>query len=611
MTTVTASKKPNEVDPKWKEKYPSLKSYYANNFDKNYYSFDKFEFDIDPSEPIDLVEQYDARKQREELIKCVRSFAYFCHKYVKITHPTRGLLPFVLFNYQRRVIKEYEENRFSIIRKFRQGGLTTVTAVWCLWRCLFKLDETIMLLSKSDREAIAAGEIVKRAIEELPSWMRPEMEKNNDHQKIFSETGCKLFFYTPEAARGRAISYLILDEAAFIPNMEKYWKAMFPTISTGGRCIAISTVNGIGNWYEQTYHGATKGKNHFHIIDLKYTEHPDYDDPEWVKQTRAQLGEKGWLQEVMGDFLGAGDTWVPPHILNDYEQEIMKIQPSRILFSDWASKSSKYENVNSQEVDPGALYIWREPQDGREYIMGVDAAEGIGPDGDNSSFQIIDAATCEQVAEFYSNTCPNHVFAQIIAQVGVMYNTALVVVENEKYGATVLSRLQHDLYYENLYETVQGKSTKIGIKTTVGNRATFLDGLHTRMITKSLPMWSPRLLRELKTFVYNTANKKVEAANDGHDDAIMALCLALYARDGQSRQGPLGAETAPEEMNEKFKVELFEEIKKELSKDSFESFEIEDEDTGLVLDVEFDEIPTSITLRFKRNHDAILKEFGW
>jgi len=58
---------------------------------------------------------------------------------------------------------------------------------------MFKLDETIMVLSKSDREAIAAGEIVKRGLIELPSWMRPDMDKNNDHQKLFNETGCKLF----------------------------------------------------------------------------------------------------------------------------------------------------------------------------------------------------------------------------------------------------------------------------------------------------------------------------------------------------------------------------------------------------------------------------------
>jgi phage FluMu gp28-like protein len=113
-----------------------------------------------------------------------------------------------------------------------------------------------MVVSKTDREAIAAGEIVKRAIEELPSWMQPQMSKNNDHQKIFSDTGCKLFFYPPEAARGRSITYLVIDEAAFIQNMDAFWNGIFPTISTGGNVIVISTVNGVaghGGWYYRNW----------------------------------------------------------------------------------------------------------------------------------------------------------------------------------------------------------------------------------------------------------------------------------------------------------------------------------------------------------------------
>lgn len=595
---------PNDVDMNWKNKWPSLREYFEHQYDPIYYRFDKTELNIDPAETMDQIEAYDDRKKSLEFIKCAQSFPYFCHKYLKIAHPKRGLLPFILFNYQRKVIQEYESHRFNIIRKFRQGGLTTVTVLWCLWRCMFKLDETIMVVSKSDREAIAAGEIVKRAIEELPNWMAPEMEKNNDHQKFFVETGCKLFFYTPEAARGRSITYLIMDEAAFIPKMETFWKAIFPTISTGGNCIAISTVNGVGNWYEEMYHEAERGDNDFNIIDLGYKEHPDYNDPEWVRSTRTQLGEKGWLQEVMGDFLGAGDTWIPPDIINDYEQDLKQIEPARVLFVNWTSKLGENAKKN---LDEGALYIWKEPIDGREYIIGVDAAEGIGAKGDNSCAQIIDASTCEQVAEFYSNTCPNAMFAQIIAQLGVLYNNALVAVENEKYGATVLDRLQNDLHYENIFHTVQGKSEKIGIKTTKSNRVLYLDAFNTRMLSKSLPLWSLRVLRECKTFVYNAQTKKPEAQNNGHDDAILAMSIALFVRDQQFRSAPVGADV-PNEANEEYKLQWFNQIKEELEKGAPENWNFE-EVTDTLYD--YDEVPEAIALKFRRNYEALLNEFGW
>lgn len=601
-----------DVDTNWRRRHRSLVEYYAKEYDPKYYQFNKYELEIDPLEPFEDVEAYDAETQKKELLKCAISFPYWCHKYVKITHPKRGLLPFILYKYQKRCIQEFESNRFNILSKFRQGGLTTVTVIWCLWRCLFKLDETIMVLSKSDREAIAAGEIVKRALIELPIWMKPEMEKNNDHQKIFSDTGCKLFFYTPEAARGRSITYLVLDEAAFIPQMEKHWKAMFPTISTGGHCICISTVNGVGNWYHEIFTGAEKKppQNDFHIIELDYWEHPDYDDKDWVKQTRAQLGEKGWQQEVMRDFLGAGDSFIPPHIVNDLDLVTREIDPIEMLFPQWnnhdEAKERRVEDLDNWKR--GALYIWRKPIEGREYIIGVDAAEGMKDENDNSCFEVIDAVTCEQVAEFYSNICPPHDFSQVVAMTGRMYNGALIIVESQSAGLIVLDKLQHDFTYDNIFEsTGGGKTPTPGIKTSKGTRPKFLEAIQTRLINESIAVKSRRFVKELKGFIWNAQTRRAEATKGFHDDAIMAMCFALYARGTMFRNAPVGAGATEPEYTEKFKAEIYEEIKRELSKSSPD--EIFDPDDLELLNREHD--LNSILGGHFRKHDALLKEFGW
>jgi len=605
-----------DIDPNWRAKYSTLEEFYRSEYDPKYYSFNKYELQVDPMEPFEDVDEYTPEEQQRELLKCAMSFSYFCVKFVKIAHPKRGLIPFILYKFQKRVIGEYESARFNILSKFRQGGLTTTTVIWSLWRCLFKLDETIMVLSKSDREAIAAGEIVKRAMQELPKWMRPEMEKNNDHQKIFCDTGCKLFFYTPEAARGRSITYLILDEAAFIPQMDKHWKAMFPTISTGGHCICVSTVNGVGNWYYDIFKGAEKTppQNDFNIIELDYWEHPDYDDEEWVKQTRAQLGEKGWLQEVMRDFLGAGDSFIPPDIINDLDLVTREIDPVRMLFPQW----NNYDEAREQRVTDmdtwvrGALHIWREPVEGREYIMGVDGAEGMGEDGDNCCFELIDAVTCEQVAEFYSNICPPHNFAQVVSMVGKTYNDAVVIVESQSTGLTILEKLQHEFFYENIFESSQGstKNFKPGIKTTQSNRPKYLETMQTRLINESIAIRSRRFVKELKGFIFNPQTKRAEASKGFHDDAIMALCLALYARNSRMRNVPVGA-FDEEEITEAFKAEIFEDIKKELAKSAPDDWMAPD-DLELLEGVnEDDSTLPSISQNFNRRHDALLKEFGW
>ena len=249
----------------WKKSHKNLKDFYESGgifdkkkkqlqYDPQYYEFDKYELEIDPCESAEEVDGYDSDRRQKEIIKCCNSFPYFCHKYIKILHPMKGLVPFVLYGYQRKVIKDYEVYRFNIISKFRQGGLTTVTLLWGLWRCMFQMDQQIMLLSKTDREATDIGMMIDRACEHFPIWLKPKKEgKWNDHLKMFTDTGSAIKFYSPEAARGKAVTFLIVDEAAFIDDMEKHWKAMWPVLSTGGSCTLISTVNGLGNWYEQTY----------------------------------------------------------------------------------------------------------------------------------------------------------------------------------------------------------------------------------------------------------------------------------------------------------------------------------------------------------------------
>ena len=56
---------------------------------------------------------------------------------------------------------------------------------------------------------------------------------------------------------------LVIDEAAHIDGLDELWTGLYPTISTGGRCIAISTPNGVGDWFHETYVGAESNENEF------------------------------------------------------------------------------------------------------------------------------------------------------------------------------------------------------------------------------------------------------------------------------------------------------------------------------------------------------------
>ncbi len=549
--------------------------------------------------------------QEEEIRKCSMSYSYFCENYVKIIHPVKGMIPFQLYDFQKRVVSEYDQHQFNIIKKFRQAGLTTVSVIWALWRCLFKFEQRIMVLSKSDREAIGVGKIVKNVLENMPPWMAPVMNNNNDHEKEFTDTRSILWFYTCAAARSKALTYLIIDEAAFIPNMDEHWKAMYPTLSTGGNCICISTVNGMGNWYEETWHRAQDRKNQFHIINLEYTEHPDYRTVEWERKMRANLGEKGWLQEIMGSFLGSGETYIDSRILAELEKSC--IDPVDKMFPEWdttpADEFDEDELANPDYVK-GALWLWKEPQPGHEYILSADAAEGVR--ADNSAFHIIDTVTFEQVAEFYSNEIPVHKFAMVTAQMATFFNEALLVMDHDTGpGMAVLNRLEHTIHYPNLYwEAKKGRSDKSGLTLSRTSRPLVLETMQTCLLNKLIRIRSRRLIRELKNFAYNKQKQRPEAVKNKTDDLVLALAIGLHVTDIANRDLPVGAEPMNGRIGKALTGKSFEDVKNQirdgLPDDFFDAFDTDDS-------VDFYEIlPRSV----KRDHhrrpgDSILKEFGW
>lgn len=542
--------------------------------------------------------------QEAEIRRCAADFSYFCHTYVRIIHPVKGLVAFDLYDFQKRIVSEYDKHQFNIVKKFRQAGLTTVSVIWAFWRCLFKLEQRIMVMSKSDREAIGVGKIIQNVKDNLPGWMQPLMRNDNDHEKEFAETRSVLWFYTPAAARSKALTYLVIDEAAFIPNMEEHWKAMYPTLATGGNCIVISTVNGIGNWYEQTWHRAEDRKNQFHIININYKEHPDYQSTAWEKKMRANLGEKGWAQEILGSFLSSGDTYIDSKTLNNLEMGC--IDPVDKLFPEWDTTpidEYKEEELANAEYERGSMWVWKEPQPGREYLLCADSAEGAG--GDNSAFHIIDIQALEQVAEFYSNSIPVFKFAQVIAQTASFYNECQVVVDHDNGpGIAVLNRLEHTHRYPNLYAEHKSGRDKFGVTLSKTSRPLVLETMQTCILNRLVRIRSRRLIRELKTFIYNKTRQRAEALKGKNDDLVMSLAIGLHITDIADRNMPVGADTGQNKIEKALSGASYDRVRQELEDglpDDFFDFE----DT-----VKFEDLlPNIMFNKPYRENDKLLREF--
>src|SRR5271155_2701675 len=75
--------------------------------------------------------------QIKELKRCMNDPIYFIGKYVKIQHPTLGIIPFDLRSYQIRMIKGYQDNRFTVVLAARQVGKSVVSGAYILWYACF------------------------------------------------------------------------------------------------------------------------------------------------------------------------------------------------------------------------------------------------------------------------------------------------------------------------------------------------------------------------------------------------------------------------------------------------------------------------------------------
>ena len=222
-----------------------------------------------------------------------------------------------------------------------------------------------------------------------------------------------------------------MDEAAFIEHIEEIWSASYPIISTGGSVWALSTVNGVGNWFYRTYDDAINGLNEFNAIDINWKDHPEYNRipgyehlyeemlkrtpplniDDWERITRSNMSRRQWLQEYECEFLGTGDTYVDGEILKQLKETTSEDY--------WI----KYNN---------RMRVWKEPNPSCEYVLAADVS--LGRERDYSAFHIFNLFTGEQVAEFYSNKTPINDFAKIIADEGRYYNLAYVFPERNTIG---------------------------------------------------------------------------------------------------------------------------------------------------------------------------------
>ena len=167
-----------------------------------------------------------------------------------------------------------------------------------------------------------------------------------------------------------------------------------------------------------------------------------------------------------------------------------------------------------------------------------DVSRGDG--NDYSVFHVFDVATMVQVAE-YRGKPTTDLFARILLDTGKEYGEAMVVIENNNIGFSVLEKLV-DSGYPNIYYSAKGSHEYIeqheaehlsnaipGFTTSQKTRPLIVAKLEEFIRNNLISIKSIRSHQELKTFVWK--NGRPEAQRSYNDDLVISLAISCWIRD--------------------------------------------------------------------------------
>jgi len=461
-----------------------------------------------------------------EIIKCRKDPLYYILKYCKISHPMKGFIPFEMYDFQKDLVVKIKDNRFVVVLKARQLGITTIAEAYALWLASFHTSKKIFIVANVGSTATNFISGVKEIIDHLPDFIKPKLNTNN-RQSIEFNNGSKIkaTSTTKYAGKSEAVSLLVFDEAAIIPNAKEIWTSASPTIATGGSVLVISTPKGVGNWFHQTYVDAEAGLNEFVPVKIMWNLHPDRDEI-WHQTELKKLGEQMFAQEHGCDFLKSGNTVINPDDLDWYKKENHIVDPFQ---------KTNFDNN---------LWIWKYPDYSKHYMVCADVARGDG--ADFSAFQVISVEDMEQVAE-YKAKVPTDIYGHILVELATKYNNALLICENNSVSWATIQKIM-ELGYQNLYWSskdilyidpinwgVPDKDKIPGFTMGERYRPLIINKLEEVIRTHLFIFHSVRLFNELSTFVFDERSKKPTASQGFHDDLIIAAAMAMFVRSTSMR----------------------------------------------------------------------------
>jgi hypothetical protein len=455
------------------------------------------------------------KEQIVEYQKCSTNPIYFMEKYIKIVSLDEGLVPFTMYDFQKKIVNTIHNNRFTICKLPRQSGKSTTTISYLLHYALFNPNSNIAILANKSSTARDILGRLQLAYENLPRWLQQGVINwNKGSIELENKSSIVAAATSSSAIRGGSFNIIFLDEFAFVPSniAESFFSSVYPTISAGKntKMIIVSTPYGMNMFYK-LWTDSTEKRNDYVPIEVHWSEVPGRDQA-WKEMTIRNTSDEQFQQEFECEFLGSVNTLISP------------------------SKIQMLAYFNPMVVS-GSVEQYKEPIAGRTYVCTVDVARGV--DKDYSAFVIFDVTQMpyEVVALYKNNEVRPFIFPNIISEMAKRYNNAHILTEVNDIGQQIAEALNFEIEYPNIMMTTQkgragqllgamysGRGSSMGVRMTkqikrigCANTKTLIEG--DKLIVNSF-----KIIEEMSTF---TKRGQSWQAEDGCNDDLM-MCLVIF-----------------------------------------------------------------------------------
>ena len=455
---------------------------------------------------------------------------------LRIRDKQGDLSPLIL----NRAQKEYERacGRKNIVLKARQLGITTYVAARFFLRTITQPGTLTVQVAHDQRAAEQIFRIIHRFLENLPANLGEILRTSraNVRQVVFPEIDCEYRVETASdrhAGRGLTIQNLHCSEVAMWPDGAAALAALRAAVPPEGEIVLESTPNGAAGTFYQEWQkaGETGYIRHFFpwwMEEAYRCRRPvgalSEEERTLIEQHDLDEEQIAFRRDIKANF----GTRAREEFAED-SQTCFRSSGECVFELDTLEERLKSVTAPVQARSNGDLQIWNPYMPGRRFVIGVDPAGG-GVEGDFACAQVVDRDTGLQCAELLGHLRPEEL-AREVAKLGREYGHAPIAIERNNHGHAVLACMHLQERYGNLYCAGGDPDGEAGWLTTAANRPPMLENLAAVLRASPASVQSPRLLEQCRTFVRGK-DGRAEAAAGSHDDAVMAMAIALAVRAG-------------------------------------------------------------------------------